>query len=737
MNKTAVQAKPVWAKNYANGSIDLPRSLPQPFSNTPEILSFVVPDDLKSYIKSSDFDVYEIATASIAILLHRFSAQDHFSLCTIRGSERPLSVPLSFSEETLSTDIMSCFKKSRLQGHECASQSHDVAILTEQPPISVCESDEGAFPHYNLRAKLIDFSFVEIDRKLVIEVAYNRRHIREWLVSRMMEALFTMLEDICTEKALPVRRLRLLSPTKLVSLRPKRAHDAELYYFPVIKMLEQMIRETPNAPAMLLPDGSLLNYAQLNAKVNRLANYLANTQLQNVPIGIVGSGTELTVIATLACLKLGLPYVSIPIQAPKNSMQAIIRNHAIRLCIIPQPITWLPVPAISNLNDEEIQACSSEFNSFVIGPEKIVGYYYTAGRGGSSRPVPITHKLVFDQFSALQQLEILNVKDRVFAYDGTGYIVSLHEFLAPLLNGATVVLASKEARQSAKQLALELNEKEVSLCYLRPNHLKGLIREKFFQSAYFLKKIFSYSAALCENDFLHVNNPDLLMNSYLLTELAGFVCYAACSVMPATVDYPVSLDDSRFEMMVVDEKNRLLPIGALGQVLLTVHPKDVCHLTANPSFANCFFEAELFGKKRLCFKTDDYGRWIMGKKFLLSHHRKRQVRVFDCHANLNELAHKVTNVRTVERVCALSYYPAPGIAYLVVFVVSKSKVVTERFMRDTFAALKTSVPNSIFPKMLVAVHDFDYTLMGCVDRNKMIQRIKEGNYISRLSFGSV
>jgi hypothetical protein len=37
--------------------------------------------------------------------------------------------------------------------------------------------------------------------------------------------------------------------------------------------------------------------------------------------------------------------------------------------------------------------------------------------------------------------------------------------------------------------------------------------------------------------------------------------------------------------------------------------------------------------------------------------------------------------------------------------------------------------------MLVAVNSFDYTPQGEVDRNKMLERLKMNNYISRLSFG--
>lgn len=737
MHKSATQAKPVWVQNYGNGSIDLPRSLSQPFSNTPEILSFPIPEDLKSYISQSDFSIYEIATASVAILLHRFSAQDHFSLCTIYASEKPLSVPLSFSEDTLSTDIMACFKQSKLRGHECDPLSHDVAILTEQSSIYMNADEDGSFPHYDMKAKLIDFSFIQIDRRLFVEVAYNRRHIREWLVSRMMDALFTMLEDICTEKSLPVRKLRLLSPTKLVSLRPRRAHDAELYYFPVVKMLEQTVQENSNSTAIRLANGEAMSFGALNQAVNQFANYLTKIRVTIAPIGILGSGSELSIIATLACLKLAIPFVSIPTKIASSSFQGVIKKHSIIVCIGEKRgkssgLTW-----ICDRDNEEMRSCSTEFLSAVTSGSKLVGYYYTAGRGGLSRAIPVTHKLVFDQFAALQQLDVLTSEDRVLCYDDTGYIVSLHEFLTPLLNGATVVIPTDLARKSAGQLARELCEKQVSICYLKPSYLRGLIRENFFKKQYPLRKIFSYGAALCENDLLHISNPDLLFNSYLLTEVGGFVSYASCKASLSTVDSPISLDDSRYEIMVVDEKNRLLPVGALGQVLLTVQKKDVGHLLQRPEFSKSFFEAELFGKRRLCFKTDDYGRWVFGKKFLFSHHRKQQIRVFDCHANLNELAHKVVNIGPIKRACALSFHSSPGVSHLVVFIVSTSKRVTERFMRDTFSSLKSCIPNSILPKMLVAVADFDYNAMGGVDRNKMLARLKEGDYISRLSLGSV
>jgi acyl-coenzyme A synthetase/AMP-(fatty) acid ligase len=735
MHRSAVQTKPTWVQNQGNGSIDLPRALSQPFSNTPEILSFEIPEDLKSYIKNSEFSLYEIVTASMAILLHRFSAQDHLSLCVLFGSDKPHVVALNFSEETLSTDIMTSFKQAKLNAQACEALSQDVALLIEQSSIYRSANEEGSFPHYNMQAKLIDFLVIKIDRKLYIEVAYNRRHIREWLINKMMEALFTMFEDICTEKALPVRRLRLLSPTRLLSLRPRRAHDADLYYFSVIKMFELMVKESPFSTAVECINGQKISYEALSSVINRFANYLITVRTHHVPIAIIGSGTPLSLIATLACMKVSIPYVSVPANLPLASLQSVMTQHKIVLCISNQPIESLAVTWIDRYDSQEMNACSPNCASVLTEANEIVGYYYTAGRGGVSRAVPITHKLIFNQVASMQQLDIWSKDDRVYCYDETGYIVSLNEFIVPLLNGATLVIASDQARQSAKALRAELNAKKITICYLKPGYIRGLIREGFFKADYSLRKIFCYGGPLCENDLCHMNKPDLVLNSYLLTEVAGFVSYAHCNFRPSTVDFPVSLDDSRFEIIVLDEERRLLPIGALGQIFLTVQKQDIAHLLNDSSLESSFFEMELFGKKRLYYKTDDYGRWIAGKNLILSHHRKQPIFAFDCHANLNELAHKVVNVGAVKRACVIAFPVEKNAPYLVVFIVSAQKKVTERFMRDTFASLKFCIPNSILPKMLVAVDEFDYTSQGDVDRNKMLEKLKSNNYISRLSFG--
>jgi mycobactin peptide synthetase MbtE len=453
------------------------------------------------------------------------------------------------------------------------------------------------------------------------------------------------------------------------------------------------------------------------------------------PIGIVGSGCLLTIIASLACIKFGIPYVSIPLKIPTDSLHSVIKWHGIEACVSENKNPLIRIQWLPDYQSTEVLACSDQLMCSYSLPGKILGWYYTAGRGGVSRPIPITHKLIFDQISAVQQLEILSANDRVYCYDSGGYIVSLIECLAPLLNGASIVIPKPEAYQTVQRLAEDLCKRQVSICYLRPDCVRGLRLFGFFKTKYALKKIFSYGAPLCENDLLHIHNPNLMINSYLLTEMGGFVSYADCNFQPSTVDCPVSLDDSRFELIVLDEKNRLLPIGALGQVLLTVNKQDMKHLLQNPLYASSFFELQLFGKDRLCFKTDDYGRWVVGKRFLFSHHRKRQLRVFDCHANLNELAHKVIEVASVKRSCVIAI-PHEKHVYLVIFIVATSKTVSDEFMRDTFSSLCACIPNSILPSMLVAVKDFDYTPMGFIDRNKMLLRLKNNQYISRLSIAT-
>jgi amino acid adenylation domain-containing protein len=216
------------------------------------------------------------------------------------------------------------------------------------------------------------------------------------------------------------------------------------------------IQSSKNPPAIAIKDAAReLTYAELNAQVNQLANYLCKQGVQPESlVGIYADRSVDLVIAILAVLQAGGAYVPLDPAYPPARLAAIIADTELQLVLtqshlvpdLKQPGLDLPELNLILLDTEWAKVAneSAELVEIATTPANLAYIMYTSGSTGKPQGVQITIGQVECYLHAVNQ--VLNVQaDDIYLHSASfSFSSSIRQLLLPLAQGAKVVITSKE-----------------------------------------------------------------------------------------------------------------------------------------------------------------------------------------------------------------------------------------------------------------------------------------------------
>ena len=212
--------------------------------------------------------------------------------------------------------------------------------------------------------------------------------------------------------------------------------------------------------------GKQYSFGIINSKANQLAHYLIESGLRNVQIGISLSRSENIIISILGILKAGCTYVFLDPQYPKERIRYILQNSDIRL-LISSDLSMLPAggsPAIIIKPDSKQLAKYSTGNpGITIPPDSNAYIMYTSGSTGKPKGSVITHSNVMHYMDAIHNVVHVTGKDRYLHTASFSFSSSVRQYLLPLLNGVTLVMADERSGQSLIKLLHLIKDNGVTI----------------------------------------------------------------------------------------------------------------------------------------------------------------------------------------------------------------------------------------------------------------------------------
>ncbi|QJE01526.1 amino acid adenylation domain-containing protein [Massilia forsythiae] len=361
-------------------------------------------------------------------------------------------------------------------------QNHEVAPF-ELPGMAVeTLSADEEFIRFDL-----DLTIGESPRGLFLNWTYKESLFLPATIERLAAAFGHMLQAIADAPATPVAELPLLDQAGRERwLRDARgADDVTGRDHTVAAQFEQAAAEWP-ARTAVVHGGRTLSYAQLNAKANRLAHYLAEQGVgAGQRVGIHVERSPELLVAMLGVLKAGAAYVPFEPKNTRDRLGAIIRDAGIEWVLVqPGMADRLPPGGVDLLMLDDGTG-SGWLDGYPEGNPSADGLapalhdsayvIYTSGSTGTPKGVEIAHLGLMDYCAFASRRYYAGHLAGSRVVTSHGFDITVPSLYLPLLRGGTVELL--DAGEELACLAARLADPDCAPALLRmtPMHVRGLL----------------------------------------------------------------------------------------------------------------------------------------------------------------------------------------------------------------------------------------------------------------------
>lgn len=290
-------------------------------------------------------------------------------------------------------------------------------------------------------------------------------------VADLWQGFEAMLAASAAAPEAPIARLSLLDPTEYVRVVREwnAGHAPTSDAAGTHRLFVEQAARTPNARA-ITSRGVSLTYAELDARSNRMARYLADLGVG--PDVLVGLNLERSVdmvVAMLGIHKAGGAYVPLDPAYPRDRLAHMISDSGLAV-VVTQASLLAAMPdteaRIVNLDDSGAAIATLSPAPFDGGgrPENLAYVIYTSGSTGLPKGVMVEHRNVLNFFAGMDAK--LEADGTWLAVTSLSFDISVLELSWPLTRGYHVVIATeREVRGDVPAAGASATPLDFSLFY--------------------------------------------------------------------------------------------------------------------------------------------------------------------------------------------------------------------------------------------------------------------------------
>ncbi|KAM6478156.1 beta-ketoacyl synthase domain-containing protein [Trichoderma sp. SZMC 28011] len=345
--------------------------------------------------------------------------------------------------------------------------------------------------------------------------------------------------------------------------------------------VQEIASQYPDSIAVKDGYGQQLTYAQMMKRVGQIAGQLSDLPAGSY-VGILIHPAADSICALMAILILGLVYVPLDLRNPEGRLAAIMADCKPSAIIHQEETQTTAENLASTVEQSKAKlVCisnlpQSQYSIQCVAEPNAPGFaIYTSGSTGTPKGVLLTHHALLNQIWAISKVYHLG-KEVVLQQSSSGFDLHLEQIFSALANGGTVVVASKEARGDAIEIANLILSKSVTYTVFVPSEYLYLLH----YGSDTLKKCASWKFAFSggeritpqlRHSFKRLSLSDLqLINLYGPAE-------ASLSCTRYTVPYatdnseaasPAGHVQPNYAVVVVDERGNPLPVGFPGEICI-------------------------------------------------------------------------------------------------------------------------------------------------------------------------
>ncbi|WP_255779365.1 amino acid adenylation domain-containing protein [Mycetohabitans sp. B5] len=458
---------------------------------------------------------------------------------------------------------------------------------------------------------------------------------------RLMQRLTRLFEAIARDPNQLIGHIELLDTVERQHLLTRwndNSHPIPEVTLPTL--FEAQVTKTPEAIALVF-ENQRITYAELNARVNRLAHRLIQQGVApDMPVAILMPRALEQIIAILAVVKAGANYVPLNISDADSRLQAVLLETRTRILLTNSALQSRCVVhdvRVLVIDAEPLLAhAPSHDPSVVCVSEQLACLMYTSSSTGLPNGIGVTHRnivnLVLDE-------RLTAAAKRVLLHSPTSFDASLYELWVPLLTGGQVVIAPSD-ELSVPILQEVIKRYQISALWLNAR-LFYLMTDADLGYLSSVRQLITGGEVLSSTAVQRVRAfcPKMdLVNGHGPAETTTFATlYAVQGDYSTDSRVPVGTPLNNVQTYILDGGLQPVPIGAIGE--LYVAGAGLTHgYVHQPGLTAARFIANPFGPEgtRL-YRTGDLVRWMSDGTLSFIGRTDRQIKIDGWRIELEEV----------------------------------------------------------------------------------------------------
>jgi len=387
-------------------------------------------------------------------------------------------------------------------------------------------------------------------------------------VRRMSRQLELLVDNLVADPDQQIGLVPMLSPEQELRLRQEWNPPFHDWPGPLLahQRFEQQARRSPDAEALRF-EQSFLSYADLDRSSNQLAHRLKRLGVgPDVLVGICLDRSLEMVVSVLAVLKAGGAYVPIDPGFPADRIALVLADSGLPLLLTQRPtLARLPEITARALCLDEIRdqlgAESGDALHEHVEAGDLAYVIYTSGSTGRPKGVEISHAALGNFLHAVKERPGIEATDTLLAVTTFSFDISILELLLPLVEGARVVLASREVAADGQRLADLLSTCGATMMQATPTSWR-LLLDSGWMGAENFRALAGGEALPAELAQRLLATGVTLWNMYGPTETTIWSSVALVGPGPISIGEPIA----NTTLHVLDGHGQLAPLGVPGEL---------------------------------------------------------------------------------------------------------------------------------------------------------------------------
>ena len=494
-----------------------------------------------------------------------------------------------------------------------------------------------------------------------------------------------------------------------------------MYKFNFLKIFKDTVKKNKSKIGLIDVDNKKYTFNYLDIQSDKFGTFLEKYKKETNIIAIDSDKSLNTIIAFLACLKIGLPYFFLDIHLPKKRIKEILNKTNCRYIISGQKISFakkISIQRSRNINKIHYTSCSSDKTAYIM---------FTSGSTGSPKGAIISQQSVIN-FTYWCKDSFLLKKNDIFSQLNPLYFDnSVFDLYNSMLHGNTLVLIPSLDINSPVKLLDQIQKHKCTVWFSTPSLLIyfinfNLLDKKKFSS---IKKIIfggeGFPKAKLEILFEGLKNK-LFYNVYGPTE-----CTCICSRYligkkdikhsdnsSKSIYAPIGPIAENFNYKIVDGNSREVKKGKVGELVL--YGPNVAYGYIGDKVntdKNFIFNIDNLNNKR-AYKTGDLVKEsTLNNQLFFIGRNDTQIKHMGYRIELNELEIILNKLSSIKETCVF-YLKNKNKTYgKIISVISTNK----KLKKDQiYSFIKKYLPKYFLPQDIFFVKDLPKNFNGKIDR---------------------